>query len=315
MIILLGPDGTGKTVLARKLQAKGLVYYHFVKETQYPEYIKHLCALDFTNAVLDRHMICEYPYVTVMRREFKYTVKQWHNVLMLTFMQNPLVILCTHKPARDKYSDTQYLPYDRWDMCMQLYLDFLNTHHVPYISHDYAVGDEDKFVDECISMSTQMKKQLEWWYPMWTAGYGCTGSCTPQFLLVAERIGPNNMNNIPFETGPTGHMLSDMLVNTAMPLHALAITNMVKSFRRDTRKVNARDLELLDVELTHLRPKKVVFMGSIAKQGVPIARSHGCEVDTIVHLGSLNHRGVTDMRPYWNEWRKIVGMVPSVKLQ
>ena len=166
-----------------------------------------------------------------------------------------------------------------------------------------------------LKLEKKFRLQMTWWESLWESGYGCTGSPSPYVLLVAERIGPNNMHSLPFETGPTGRMLSDMLTETGTPLNKLAVTNMVKSFRRDTRMPNDFDLKLLRVELERLKPFKVVFMGSIAKQGITVAKSLGIPYDTIVHLGALNYAHVTDMSGYHAEWRKIMGTIPTLTMK
>ncbi len=307
MIILLGPDGAGKTTLADKL---GLVKYHHTRDSDYMDYLRPLCKLELTDAVLDRAFFCEFPYSVCMNRPFKFTQKQWHNMITMTLIQKPLIILCTRKPFKYEYKREQYLPYELWDECLQLYRSFLSTHHIAYIEYDY-LGHND--VSHYIKIANAFSAGMSWWREHWTAGYGCAGSSSPKFLLVAERIGPNNINNIPFETGPTGYMLSSMFQSTGTPLGVIAVTNMVKSFRRDTRVVNDEDIELLREEITQLRPKKVIFMGTPAKRGIPLARELGCETATIVHLGALSHKGITDMTGYNNEWRKILGMVPKIE--
>lgn len=314
MIILIGPDGTGKTVLAKRLEACGLKYYHFTKDSSYPDYIEPLCKLEMTNAVLDRHAICEHPYSICMNRPFRYNLKQWHNILIMTLIQNPVIVLCTHKPLQFSYRTDQYLPYKLWDKCHALYVEFLTTHHIPYTEYDYHTAGAN-YPDLLLRIQSQFNSQMGWWKEHWKAGYGCAGSPSPQFLLVAERIGPNNVHNVPFETGPTGAMLSNMLAATSTPLGKFTVTNMVKSFRRDTRQVNARDVELLEEEIKCLKPRKVIFMGSLAKRGIPVARTQGCEVGTLVHLGSLNYKGVKDMSGYHNEWRKLIGLVPTVSFK
>ena len=313
MIILLGPDGTGKTTFAKKLEDKyGKPYYHFTKDSNYKDYLLPLVHLDMTNAVLDRHAICEYPYSIVMNRPFKFNIKQWHNIMTMTLIQKPVILLFTHKPLKHQYPENQYMPYDKWDQCLDLYRDFLTSNNIPYREYDYASPDS---IESIFSIESGFNAMTAWWRTDWQNGYGCVGSPSPRFLLVAERIGPSNMNNIPFEAGPTGHMLSRVLFNTKTPLNAITITNMVKSHRGDTRKVNDKDLELFEKEIIRLKPKKVVFMGAISKQGIPIAKEHGCETGTIVHLGALNHRGIKDLTGYYNEWKKILGIVPSVTFQ
>ena len=309
MIILLGPDGSGKTTLAKKL---GLPYYHFNQDSKYEDYLRPLAKLQLMNAVLDRHMLCEYSYSITMGRPFAYSLKSWHNVILLTLAQNPLIILCTNKPSSGQYSASQYLPYEKWDQCLHLYEELLNTNHIRYIKYDYC---RNISADTLLTLESEFRKEMEWWISMWKSGWGFVGSPHPSFLLVGERQGPNNLNCIPFETGPTGLMLSNMLMETKTPLGVLAITNMVKSFRRDSRDVNDHDLDLFEQELTHLNPKKVIFMGSVAKKGIALARAHGCEVGKIVHLGNLNYRGVTDMSTYNNDWAKHINLVPSVSFK
>lgn len=313
MIILLGPDSTGKTRLAKELEDRGLTYYHFTKDSKYTDYLSPLCKLEMTNAVLDRCIVCEFPYSICMNRPFKYSIKEWHNVLLLTLIQNPLIILCTHKPIESKYEASQYLPFSKWDMCMKLYREFLDTNGIAYMTYDYAAAYDQPTIEHFLKLQTDMNASTVWWQKHWMNGYGCIGYPHPKFLLVAERIGPNNVNNLPFEVGPTGWMLSNMIQAVKMPLGALAVTNMVKSFRKDTRKPNDKDLELLREEIINLKPRKVIFMGTPARQGIPLARELGCEVDTIVHLGALNHKGVKDMTGYYNEFRKIIGMTPKLE--
>ncbi|MBA7716919.1 hypothetical protein ES703_126004 [subsurface metagenome] len=304
MIILLGPDASGKTTLAKKL---GLPYYHFDYNSKYEDYLKPLCSLELSDAVLDRHMICEYAYSNVMHRQPAFSMKQWHNIILLSLIQNPLVVLCTHKPYPAQYKKEQYLPYDQWDRCLILYRHFLSTHYIRYVEYDYA-GPVSIHALEL--MHEKNKAGISWWKPMWEAGYGCIGSTYPKVLLVAERLGPNNVNNLPFETGPTGYMLSDMLAKTGTPLGKFSVTNLVKSFRRDTRSLKKSDYDMLYIELSHLNPDRVVFMGSVAKLGVRMAKEMGIKHHEIVHLGYYHHKRITNMIEYYDNWRNIMGITP-----
>lgn len=305
MIILLGPDGSGKSTLAKKL---GLTSYHFTKDSTYEDYLKPLCALEMTDAVLDRHIICEYPYSQVMHRQPQYNMKQWHNVILLTLIQNPLILLCTHKPNQRDYKKEQYLPYDQWDRCLTLYRYFLDSHSIRYVDYDYygpiTVGTIEL-------MHERHKNKMVWWRKMWRDNIGCIGSVYPKVLLVAERIGPNNVNNLPFETGPTGRMITELISMTGTPLGKIAITNMVKSFRRDTRNPTKNDIEFLGTELEYLKPEKVVFMGATARIGIKITKDMGIKHHEIAHLGYYSHRGITEMSKmpgYVAEWREIMGI-------
>lgn len=305
MIVILGPDHTGKTRLAQSLE---LPYYHFTRESGYMDYLKPLANLDLFNAVLDRHAICEYPYSLCMNRNFKFSMKEWHNILLLTLIQDPLVVLGTHKPTEREYSKDQYLPYEKFDQCLALYRTFLGTHHIRYFEYDYTKANCHT-LSNLLSLEATWRERMSWWVSMWRNGYGCIGSTTPKVLLVAERIGPNNVNNLPFETGPTGQMLTDMLSVTGTPLNKVAITNMVKSSRRDARQPVQSDLELLRIEIQLLKPKKVVFMGSVAKYGLRLTKELGVPSESIVHLGYHNYKKTRDMTTYYNEWKTIMGII------
>jgi len=292
------------------LMGSGLAYYHFTKESGYEDYIDPLSKLHLFDAVLDRHALCEYPYSKCMNRDFKFTMKQWHNILLLTLIQNPVIVLCTHKPLSHEYKKDQYLPYDKWDECLRLYKEFLTTHHIPHTEYDYGLGANPKAF---IGLEKRFRESISWWKPMWEAGCGAIGSTNPKVLLVAERLGPNNMNNIPFETGPTGYMLTDMLYETGTPLGKVTLTNIVKSFRKDPRPPNEEDLDLLHMEIKYLKPEKVVFMGTPAKQGIKVANEMGVKYAKMVHLGYYKHQGITDMKAYHGEWRRVMDMIPKLE--
>jgi len=311
VIIIIGPDQSGKTTLAQKFE--GLTYFHHTKESTYGNYLEPLCNLSMFDAALDRFIFCEYPYSAVMNRKFQFTTKQWHNIILLALIQNPVIVLCTHKPPEYRYTKGQYMPYNQWDHCLDLYRRFFILNHINYIEYDYAcaAGVSPGTFE---ILEARYRGRARWWFPFWKEGYGAVGSPHPKVLLVAERLGPNNMNSLPFETGPTGHMLSNMLEETKTPLGDFAVTNIVKAPRGDDRQPNVKDLELFELELTHMNPAKVVFMGSPAKIGIKVVKNLGIDYDTIVHLGSYYHRGIRDMSGYHAEWKRIIGDTKKLEL-
>jgi len=312
MIILLGPDYTGKTRLGMKLAKEyGLSYFHYIRDNKYKDYVEDMCSLKWFDSVLDRHAICEYPYSMVMDRPFRFTLKEWHNLILTTLIQNPLVVLCTSKPPEEKYPSSQYLPLSKWNECLDRYKEFLGTHMIRYITYDYSNSPNTSHIYRtAVERSESMRK---WWVPMWEKGCGCVGSPHPRVLLVAERIGPNNIHNIPFETGPTGIMLSKLLYETRTPLGAFAVTNLVKAPRGDNRPPDKKDLELLETEVQNLNPEHIVFMGTIARRGIPLAKTYGIEYSEVPHFGALAHKGITDISSYIHHWRKVFGLIPTMK--
>jgi len=307
MIILEGPDATGKTKLAVKIMADydGHPYKHFVKESIYTDYLEPLADLSMFWTVCDRFIFSEAVYSEVMERKSQFTDKQWHNVTLLALAMNPLITLMIHKPNAD-YSKDQYLPKEKWDKCLSLYREFFKKNNIPFVEFDYA---SDLPTQSFLEIESRYAAEVSWWLPMWREGIGMIGSQHPKFLIVGQEIGPNNVHNLPFETGPTGYMMSEMLAKSEVPLGDIAITNIAKVRRGVRRPVNSRDLELFEIELTHLKPQKVILMGKLAREGIPVLKSLGIEYGEMPHLGWFRRTGRSG---YVETWRELTAKPRSI---
>jgi len=301
MIIFVGPDGSGKTTCAQSLHLRN---FHFTKDSEYADYLKPLVAGEFWDSVCDRYIFDEIIYSKVMHRQIRHTNKEIHNIMLTTLMCRPVIVLFTHKPDRSTYEKAQYLPFEHWEECMQTYRDVLHEQRLPFFEFDY----ESPFVDPSMfvfTANTRMKFS-SWWFNTIKTGNFPIGSPHPKVLIVAERLGPNNANNIPFETGPTGFMLSDVIVKAKIPWYDIAVTNYVKDVRRSTRTPNDEDNRRLTEELEHLKPEKVLLMGAVANKAKSIVMSMNIPVINIPHLGSLRYSGITDLGPYSSYIRSFV---------
>lgn len=303
MIIVEGPDATGKTTLAKSLN---LPYFHYTKDSTYMDYLNPLVTLDAFEGVLDRFMFSEYPYSKAMGRPFQYIPKHWHNATLLALAMNPIIILCTHKPRPEVYQEEQYLPFKKWDICLELYRKFLAANNLYHIEYDYSENLKPSVFG---MIESKFRNKARWWTPMWKEGIGMIGSQNPRLLIVAQEMGPSNMNNLPFETGPTGLMMSEMLNSVRMPLGDIAITNMVKAPRGIKREVNGRDLALFEEELVNLKPAKVLFMGSVSRAGIKIAKSLKIDYCEMNHLGWFHRTGRKD---YCNVFKTVIGGAKSI---
>ena len=303
---MLGPDSSGKTVLSNTISDDYLKpYFHFTQESNYPDYLSPLVKLQLSNSVCDRYAFCEGPYSSVLGREFRFSLKEWHNLILLTLIQHPVVILCTR--MKKPYVDS-YLPEELWDTCLTKYRELLSRYHIPYLEYDY----EDPMPTPIILQKEEVNiRGIRWWVDMWQKGIGCIGGRHPQVLLVAERLGPRNYNLLPFEAGPTGRGLSQILHMLEIPLADIAITNIVKDARGSTRNVSKGDLALFEIELEELKPKGVILMGAQAKKASKMLDSAKIPWLHIPHLGYLGHSGAGEGEKlrYRQEWKRIWGIL------
>jgi hypothetical protein len=100
MIILLGPDNTGKSTLASELNSSsGSKIHHCNTDTIYSEYIAMLSDPIVQDTVFDRWFFCDIPYATVVRKEqqSKFSYQEVQIMNKFTSMYKPLILLCTNQ--------------------------------------------------------------------------------------------------------------------------------------------------------------------------------------------------------------------------
>jgi len=290
MIILLGADASGKTTLCKQMGSSGKKTAHFNMHSSYIDYLLPLTSLHYRDAVLDRFIICECVYSSIKNRKIKFSPQEFQNILMITLIQDPIFILATHIPSKDDYGKSQYIKWEELGEARSMYANFLDTHHIPYIPYDYE--HIDITLDRLSKLEQSHIKFNLWWEDMWRAGYGCAGSPAPKVLIVAEQLGPSNYHHIPFEAGPTGLMMTDLM--KGVPLWDYTITNWLKTGD------STRDEELLRIELENLSPLHVILMGSVALKGCSgILRKLQIPYTHVPHLGYVNRQ-----KHLWPRYKK-----------
>ena len=276
--------------------------YHFDMHTKYEDYLFSLARLEYMNAVLDRYFLCEFVYAPLKGRKIQFTAKESQNLLALTLIQRPVVVLGTAIPPKSEYSKEEYLEHDKLKVALGAYVSLLRTLRIQYLEYDYRAMSAALFAKRLLTIEDGYLGLCNWWVPMWTKGYGCVGSPDPKVLIMAERLGPFNYRNIPFEAGPTGLMMQELMAGA--PVRDYALTNWVKTGDA------AKDALLLEEELSALNPKFVVVMGSVAKKGIPVLDKLGVPYRHVVHLGFINrNRAMWDRykESFWNMWQEVTG--------
>lgn len=141
MIILVGPDNTGKSTLAKQLVESDSVAtsIHCTQHTGFSEYYSWLSNPTLLNlTVFDRWFFCDIPYAKVVREEekSKYSYQEIHILNTLTKMYKPLIILCTNQTTN--FNDREQLStIDQHDALLLEYKRMLTVLQQPYTVFDW----------------------------------------------------------------------------------------------------------------------------------------------------------------------------------
>lgn len=301
MIILLGPDNSGKSTLVRQLElytrgtAEELVPWKALAATGYKEYIEFLrgpkgkpmdikshvpgLALARSGRVIaDRFFYCELPYARLLRKEerTKFTLKQWHNMHLSTISFNPVVVLATRKA--DEYED--HVPEELFDPILREYKHWLGVHGISYVRYDFKT-DAEGAAQGLTQLHMLNRERVRWWTEMAQVGYAGVGNTVnPKVVIMAQDLGPMNVHRIPFEQGPSGYYISDLLDEAEVPLSSFYLTNWKKT------PDMAKNVELLRRELENTRPEYVILLGRMATEAIPTIEKAGID-----HVIQLKHPG------------------------
>jgi len=289
MLVILGPDGTGKTTLANAVSLlTGKKVYHYTYKHNYEDYIEPLSALHHYDAICDRYFFCEVPYSTVLGRKLQFSLKQWHNLVLLTLAHKPLIVLTEKRYTKDEDYNDSVLPLEKWEECLAAYRKMLKDLDIPYTTEtDPVVLAEE---------AQKREEEAKWWAKMWMKGYGGVGAWPAKVMIVAEILSPLNVHRIPFEAGPSGRYLSELL--DGFPLGRIFITNWIKDHKTDS--------QLLESELEHVEPRFVLLLGRIAREAIPLLRAYGVDYDTLTHPSAICRFRKREMRRYKEVFRNVL---------
>ena len=281
MIILEGPDASGKSTLARRLEQQH--GYTVVKWDQTHTYDQMIDWLADPQRGTD-HVVCDrFPlfseeiYGPILRNRTKFTEKEQMNTLLLLQSLRPLMVLCTEVDEA-AFSATPQLPTALENRVAALaYQGARKGWEQFFPVFPYSFLESDRF-----NLDSLVRRDVgppDWWRAMFEgryAGMGRLGS--PAYFLLAESIGPLNRHHIPFEAGPSGIFMTEILANTQTPLSQVFITNYVKG-----QLSEAENQIALRTELEQTKPSRVIVLGSPARRGIPLIKYLGFPYRTLVH--------------------------------
>lgn len=300
MIILEGPDNSGKSVLAEAIHVlTGDGYAKSIQSTTYNDYL-HILTKPLHSIVFDRNFWSDLPYSHIVRKErSQFTLKEFHNLHWFTLAHNPVVVLCNEKARWDDGP----VPENMFRPLLGEYGSLFRMLDLPFMYYRWtqdvgtAPAAKHLVAKHLVRLETENRVDNEWWAKMKKRGYMGIGSMHPEVLYIAEELSPNNVNRLPFEAGPSGRYLSELMDNAEIPIGKVFLTNWKKTGD------NARDTKLLRRELRHLKPDRVVILGAVAKVAVPILEEKEIPWVGIEHPSSIVRFHPERKQRYLELWR------------
>lgn len=157
LIIIEGPDNTGKTTLARRLQdVFSLEYIHCSKpktDNPFQEYCDLIEGIQ-KPTVIDRAHLGEYVYSQLWRGGCTITEKQFEYLdLMCMDKFNYVIVIHAQAPndiilERCKKNDEKLLLPHQIEHCSELFKDIVSKTQIPVINYFSHLQAVEEFVDD-----------------------------------------------------------------------------------------------------------------------------------------------------------------------
>lgn len=224
-IILEGPDGSGKTTLARSLNERGYKYIRNGPPTEEEErdplgwWIRQLLAVGDEKVVFDRLHLSHLIYGSTMRGQCE--SNETHELLLERYINaiGGQVVLClppwriVFKNWLDNIPAEYVQSPDKLRIIYELYLELLYKRR-PYLWFDYTRQRLKQFTSSLIVAENYMLRE------------GYVGSPAARFVFVGERC--TDETKLPFMSmkGSAGY-LHECIMAAGYEEHEIAFTNAV----------------------------------------------------------------------------------------
>lgn len=264
MIIVCGPDNSGKTTLVDGICKTFPLLKRFKSpgpSASYDWWMEMLTQDPETLAlsIFDRFLFSEYVYGPLCRDQIRLTDHQREVVESQLLTAEPLIVLCELIPQKPLFDERpQEFGWDVQLMANKIYPDIFEDHwrvwgYDANLGHDYTHAI-DRVVEPYLKMMS------EWYQRRTILDHGRGNITDPTWMFVGQQLANHNKWRVPFERSRSAQVLHHAIRMLKIPFEEIWFTNAYKSDEGLTTR-NIADLRL---ELEYLKPTFVVAVGSKA---------------------------------------------------
>lgn len=299
MIIIEGPDNSGKTTLARTIQAMarwngkleishspGPVreLYDFLMQSMKkpPEYM--------AGHIADRFFLSELAYQPVFRPNDQLLSAHQKNVVVsMLWTMAPLVIICHFDKNQERYdSKEQRFSFEKMDLIKKEYnkLSIKSLTGAWRVVHFY-IGDP---VENIVSIANEyLEFAREKWIPrrrLLPYGRGnLLNTNRVKLVLVGQGFARNNVWKVPFERSKSGQMIQEVLNWYMVEQEFVWWTN--------AHKYNNLRRNLKELETERMAFRETLFV-ALGREASKMLRSVGVPCWSVKHPGYYLRRGTRE---------------------
>lgn len=263
MIIICGPDNSGKTTLARRLANEfDLTYHRGTKgpSTDYDFWMETLVSPPevLAQGVWDRFFYGELVYGPLCRDKIKLSNHQREVIHSMMITAQPLIIRCELIPMEDMFNER---PQEvDWATTLQANMAYRRLLPLRTAYQFNALEGGEATIKINNRVMDYLQSMITWKELRSACLHGRGQLHQPPLMLVGQKFARDNKWRVPFERSKSAVILHSALRKASISMDQVWFTNAIKS----DAPITVQNLEKLEREVELIQPEKIIALGNRA---------------------------------------------------